>query len=133
MRHLQIAAILVHPFDYLCRGDLLEIPHKVSHAPSTPSCVLRPRTVKLNRIQANSIAEPVMFFQGEFFSGFQPHTTPAYGRDSLPPPRRKRGKKSASVAVVLWPPHIIFPTLQPRFTLSKQLLEGKHSLSSVLS
>ncbi|GBP31854.1 hypothetical protein EVAR_16628_1 [Eumeta japonica] len=36
---------------------------------------------------------------GEFFSGFQPHTTHTYGREGvrdrhyLPPPRRKREKK----------------------------------------
>ncbi|GBP14436.1 hypothetical protein EVAR_7723_1 [Eumeta japonica] len=60
------------PRDCLCRGDLLEIPHKASRAPSTPLCVARPRKVKLNRIPANSIADPVMFFQGEFLAGFSP-------------------------------------------------------------
>ncbi|GBP29638.1 hypothetical protein EVAR_79187_1 [Eumeta japonica] len=47
--------------DFLCREDLLEIPHKVNQAPSTPLCVVRPRTVKLNRKPANSIADSVMF------------------------------------------------------------------------
>ncbi|GBP39552.1 Retrovirus-related Pol polyprotein from transposon 17.6 [Eumeta japonica] len=47
--------------DFLCRGDFLGIPHKASHASSTPLCLVRLRTVKLNKRPANNIAEPVMF------------------------------------------------------------------------
>ncbi|GBP41723.1 hypothetical protein EVAR_33714_1 [Eumeta japonica] len=53
--------------DFLCRGDLLEIPHKASHAPSTPPCVVWPRTVKLNRKPTNSIADSVMLSSGGLF------------------------------------------------------------------
>ncbi|GBP28233.1 hypothetical protein EVAR_19081_1 [Eumeta japonica] len=38
--------------DFLCRED----PLKASHAPSIPSCVVRPRQVQLNRFPANIIA-----------------------------------------------------------------------------
>ncbi|GBP90602.1 hypothetical protein EVAR_86442_1 [Eumeta japonica] len=43
----------------------------------------------------HSIADKVTSPSGEFFSGFQPHTTHAYGREGvrdrhfIPPPRRK--------------------------------------------
>ncbi|GBP92924.1 RNA-directed DNA polymerase from mobile element jockey [Eumeta japonica] len=53
--------------DFLCRRDLIVIPHMASHAPSTPPCVVRPRKAKLNRIPANSIAEPFMFSSGGLF------------------------------------------------------------------
>ncbi|GBP89043.1 Probable RNA-directed DNA polymerase from transposon BS [Eumeta japonica] len=53
--------------DCQCQGDLR--PHKASHAPPTPPRVARPHTVKLNRIPANSIADPITFCQGIF--GFQ--------------------------------------------------------------
>ncbi|GBP81665.1 hypothetical protein EVAR_28754_1 [Eumeta japonica] len=63
--------------DCLCRGDLLEIPHEASHAPPTPPCVVRPRTVKLNRKPADSIADPAMAPSAGLFSGLRPHTTRA--------------------------------------------------------
>ncbi|GBP26289.1 hypothetical protein EVAR_95457_1 [Eumeta japonica] len=49
--------------DFLCRGDPLRIPHKASHPPSIPLCIVRPRQVKLNRRAANSIAEPTTITQ----------------------------------------------------------------------
>ncbi|GBP24701.1 hypothetical protein EVAR_15908_1 [Eumeta japonica] len=49
------------------QGDARGIPHKASHAPSTPLRVVRPRTVKLNRRPANSITDPVMFSSGGLF------------------------------------------------------------------
>ncbi|GBP96925.1 hypothetical protein EVAR_31095_1 [Eumeta japonica] len=61
----------------LCPGDPPRIPHEVSHAPPTPPCVVRPRTVKLNRKPADSIADPVMTSSAGLFSGFRPHTTRA--------------------------------------------------------
>ncbi|GBP24118.1 Probable RNA-directed DNA polymerase from transposon BS [Eumeta japonica] len=57
--------------DCQCQGDLLS-PHKASHAPPTPPRVARPHTVKLNRIPANSIADPITFCQGNFLVGFSP-------------------------------------------------------------
>ncbi|GBP96921.1 hypothetical protein EVAR_31091_1 [Eumeta japonica] len=73
--------------DFLCPGDLLGIPHEASHAPPTPPCVVRPRTVKLNRKPADSIADPVMTSSAGLFSGFRPHTTRAGVRmHFLPPP-----------------------------------------------
>ncbi|GBP88867.1 hypothetical protein EVAR_64696_1 [Eumeta japonica] len=66
--------------DFLRRGDLLEISQKTNHAPLTPPRVVWPRTVKLNRKPANSIADSVMLSSGGLFSAFQPHTTRVHGR-----------------------------------------------------
>ncbi|GBP94793.1 Histone H4 type VIII [Eumeta japonica] len=74
-----------------------EIP--TSRAVNTVCC---PAKVKLNRIPANSIAEPIMLSSGNF-CGFQSHTTHAYGRevcriDILPlSSLRKTKKKSVRV------------------------------------
>ncbi|GBP80858.1 RNA-directed DNA polymerase from mobile element jockey [Eumeta japonica] len=46
---------------------LKAVTRQSSHAPSTPSCVVRPRQVNLSRVPANSIAVPVMFSSGGLF------------------------------------------------------------------
>ncbi|GBP22801.1 Probable RNA-directed DNA polymerase from transposon BS [Eumeta japonica] len=59
--------------DSLCREDPLKGSSTWQvYAPSTPSRVVRPRKVKLNRLAANSIADSVMFCRGTFLVGFNP-------------------------------------------------------------
>ncbi|GBP88810.1 hypothetical protein EVAR_57928_1 [Eumeta japonica] len=106
------------PVTSCAEGTALKDPPQCkSRAISTPVCCPAASGNRLlNRLPANSFAEPTMFHFLVFhlwhiFSGFQPHTIRAHGRAGVfyvifTSSSSQKEKKSASVAVVLRPPHV---------------------------
>ncbi|GBP00540.1 hypothetical protein EVAR_76848_1 [Eumeta japonica] len=64
-----------------------DVVHSARHAPSALACAVRPHSVKLSKSSdlSSDSSRPtqLLYFQEEFFSGFQSHTTHAYGREGV--------------------------------------------------